>query len=118
MRAYFRHQDSAVPLALKSTTHPFLAQAVMIFPRIVEEVHAGIQGLIDNLGGFSVAVRRAEVVSANSQCRNLKTGAAQRSLGYFRAGLSLREACASQHKRLHKSSPGYIRSERHIISSA
>ena len=67
MRTDLRHHDSAVPLALECATQPFLAQALMIFPGIVEEVHAGIQGLIDNLGGFSVAVRRAQVVSANSQ---------------------------------------------------
>jgi len=37
----------------------------MIFPGVVEEVHTGIQSLIDNLRGFIVAFRRAEMVAAN-----------------------------------------------------
>src|ERR1700691_1928012 len=55
MRTDLRHNDGAVPLALERATQPLLAQALMIFPGIVEEVDAGIQSLIDNLGGFSIA---------------------------------------------------------------
>src|ERR1700721_2843803 len=59
MRTHLGHHDGAVPLALERATQPFLAQTLMIFPRVVEEVHAGIQSFIDNLGGLSVAVCRA-----------------------------------------------------------
>src|ERR1700676_611839 len=66
MRTDLRHHDGAVPPALECATQPLLAQALMIFPGIVEEVHAGIQRLIYDLGGFSLAVHRAQVISANS----------------------------------------------------
>ena len=58
--------DGAVPLDLQRASHSLFAEAIMVFPGIVEEVHAGVQGLVDNLSGFRVGVYRAEVVSANS----------------------------------------------------
>src|SRR5580704_9204862 len=116
MRTDLGHHDSAVPLALERATQPFLAQALMIFPGIVEEVHAGIQCLIYNLCSFSLTVRRPQVVSADSQCRNLQTGAPQRPLGYFRAGLAFsRQGRGSKQQRLRKSSSGYMKSRWHII---
>src|SRR4051794_35006299 len=91
----------------------------MILPGIVEEVDTGIQGLIHDPGGFFVAAGRAEMISANSHCRNLQPGAAQRPLGDFRARLSLRcEGCGSKHNCLQESSSGYTKCMCHLISWA
>src|SRR5271156_6087959 len=37
MRAHFRHYHGSIPLALECAAEPFLTQAAMIFPGIVEE---------------------------------------------------------------------------------
>src|SRR6202020_2014985 len=110
MRTHLRHHHRAVPLALECATQPFLAQALMIFPGVIEEVDAGIQRLIDNLRRLRIAVRGAQVVSATSQRRNFQTSASQRSLGYLCAGLPPgSEARSSQHKSLNKRSSGHVK---------
>ena len=46
VRADLGHQDGAVALALQRLAQPLLALAVVVIPGVVEEVDAGVDGLV------------------------------------------------------------------------
>ena len=49
MRADLGHQKHFVAFAGQRLAHPFLAAMVVVFPGVVEEVDAGVDGFVDDL---------------------------------------------------------------------
>ena len=83
VRADFRHEKDLVALALERGAHPFLAAALVIFPGVVEKVHAGVDGFVRDLDGVVLGRRVAEAETADADDRHFFSGFAERLLGDF-----------------------------------
>src|SRR5262249_41816642 len=69
--------------------HPLLALAAVVLPGVVEEVHAGVDGLVDDGGGLLQRRRRADVVAADADARDLHLGAPELlARDFVRAGVA------------------------------
>src|ERR1700741_1549006 len=79
VRAYLGHEHDLVALTGEGTAEPFFALATVILPGVVEEIDAVIDSLRDDVVGILEAVRRSEMISAETNGRNLHTGFPQRT---------------------------------------
>jgi transcription elongation factor GreA len=76
--ADFRHEKDLVAATFEALAHPVFGLATMVFPAVVEEGDAAIDGFLDdaNRGGDIGSV--AEVVSAETECRDTDIVTAER----------------------------------------
>jgi hypothetical protein len=51
VRADLGHQQDLVATSFEGPAQPFLAAAVVVFPGVVEEAHACVDGLVDQADG-------------------------------------------------------------------
>ena len=72
------HNDSLVTFSLERRAHPLFAHAAVIFPCVIEEVYPVVEGLGDHVIELFLAGRRAEVISTESDDRELKPCASHR----------------------------------------
>ena len=64
------HQEDLVAPPLESLAHPLLALAVVVLPGVVEEVHAGVDGLVNDGDGFLEGGSVAQAVAAHADDRD------------------------------------------------
>jgi hypothetical protein len=77
-------------LPFQSFAHALFAEAVVVFPGIVEKRHAVVDGFGDNLIGGLVGFGGAQMISAQSHGRNLHAGLSQPLLRHLTFGHLLR----------------------------
>jgi hypothetical protein len=74
------HDEDLAALALQRPAEPVLGAAIPVFPAVVEEGDAGVDGLVDEPDGLVHGREVAQVMAAESQRRHLGAGAAERPL--------------------------------------
>jgi hypothetical protein len=79
--AEFSHQKCLVALSFQRVAQPLLAATIVIFPGIVEEIDAGIDGSVDNSSGFILRVGGTEMKAADSDDGDGNSGFAEQSAG-------------------------------------
>ena len=69
MRAELGHEEHGVAAAAgEPLAHELLALAVVVFPGVVHECDAGVDGLLHEANGRAAAARAGQVVSAEPLC--------------------------------------------------
>jgi len=71
------HENHPIALAAERRAQAFLADALVVFPGIVEEIDSGVDRHTDDPIHFILAVGRPQVVSADAKDRGLDDRAAQ-----------------------------------------
>lgn len=71
MRADLRHQEHLVAASLERAPHPLLALVLVVLPRVVEEGDARVDGGVDDADRLARRADRSEVISAESEQRDL-----------------------------------------------
>jgi hypothetical protein len=69
VRAHLGHQKHAPAPILDRLAHPHFALAVVVFPRIVEEGDAAVDGRVHEAGGFTFGGKFADVVTPEPERR-------------------------------------------------
>ena len=67
MGANFGHQEGLIAAALQSLAHPVFTFAAMIFPAVIEESDAAIEGFVDQGDGGRFIFGGAEMVAAHAE---------------------------------------------------
>ena len=80
MGADFSHQDCSIAFALERATEAFFAGALVVLPRVVEEVDSMVQGFCDHVVHFRLSCHGTEVVATNAEYGHLKAGLAHGTL--------------------------------------
>ena len=83
VRANLGHQEDFVAPALEAAAHPVFRLAVVVFPAVVEERDARVDGLVDQLDGVVHGLQIAEMMSADAEGRHFHIGTAERPHRYF-----------------------------------
>src|SRR5258708_30298729 len=82
------HEEHFVAPALQGAPHPFLAAVVVVLPRVVEESHACVHCLLNYAHGIIERAKSSQVISAESDDRDLFAGPAEGLTRYLiRAGV-------------------------------
>ena len=105
------HHDCLIPLALERRAQALFAGALVVLPRVVEEVDSMVQGLRNHTVDFRLSSYSAEVVTTHAENRNLEPGlphgavrrlklsdgspTLSRRIGHHRIRLSLRRVALS-----------------------
>jgi hypothetical protein len=66
VRAHLGHQEDRVPAIRDGATHPPLALAFVILPRVVEKVDARVDGFVNDPDGLRDRLDLAEMVPTES----------------------------------------------------
>ena len=66
MRADLRHQEHLVAPVFNCAAHPLFAVAVVVFPRVVQEIHARVERRVHDAHRLSNGVRHPQVISAET----------------------------------------------------
>ena len=61
-----RHQEDRVPAIGDGASHSTLALSVVVFPRVVEEIDARVDGFVNNPNGLGDGLRLAEMKAAET----------------------------------------------------
>jgi len=69
--ADFGHEEDPVAAAFQALAHPVFGLPAMIFPAIVEESNSAIDGFANQPDGCVFVFGIAQMVSAESECRDL-----------------------------------------------
>src|SRR5581483_4696710 len=87
------HQEHFVAVAvLERLTHPLLAGALVVIPRVVHERDAGVDGRADDRDALLLGLLRADVEPADADGRHLDASAAERAVAHAVADGFLRRA--------------------------
>ncbi len=78
VRADLGHQENFVAAALQALAHPVFGFAAMVFPAVVEEGDAAIDGFLDDSNRSGDVWRIAEMVAAKAERRNTDVVPAKR----------------------------------------
>ncbi len=79
VRAQLRHQEHVVAPIGDGLAHQRLRSTIVIFPGVVHERDAGIDGGVHETDGFALALERAEVVPAETERRHVRSRVAERA---------------------------------------
>jgi hypothetical protein len=71
--ADLRHEHRFVSSSAESVTKPFFTLAVVILPGIIEEIDAGVEGLLHDAGGFLQILGRCEMEATDPKDGDLQT---------------------------------------------
>jgi hypothetical protein len=74
MRANPGHQENLVAFAAKRGAHPAFRLAAVVFPAVVKEGYAAIDGRVRDADGGLLVVGRAQVMSTEAKGRNADIG--------------------------------------------
>src|SRR5271166_2598098 len=77
MGTHLGHDKDPVAPAAQGLSHPFLAAVIVVFPGIVKEVHARVDGLVSDTGRFPKGSRLTQRIAADADDGDLLTGAAE-----------------------------------------
>ena len=77
VRADLGHQEDFVAAALQALAHPVFGFAAVVFPAVVEERDAAVDGLLNESNGGGDVGSVAEVMAAEAECRNTEHRACQ-----------------------------------------
>ena len=93
-----RHQKCFLAMAvLEGFAHPQFAEAIVIIPAVVEEVHPRIEGRADDLDPVGILFRSADVVTADPDARDEFAGLAELAEAHPVADDFLRRVESRQH---------------------
>lgn len=73
MRADLRHHDGLFSPTFQRRTDKFLAETLVIFPRVVEEVDSMVECFGDHVVDIFLNANGAQMISTHSQDRHLKS---------------------------------------------
>jgi hypothetical protein len=88
--ADFCHDECLIALAAQGLAQALFAEAVVIFPGVVEKPHAMVESFGDNFHRGLIGFGGAEMIAAESHGGDLNAGAAQRLRRDFSGGDLLR----------------------------
>ena len=78
VRAHLGHEEDPVAPAFESLAHPVFTLAVVVFPGIIEEIHARVDRLVDDGDGFLQGRGTAQAVAADADDGKRLLGPAER----------------------------------------
>ena len=100
------HQDDFVAAAHERFAHALFAEALMVFPGVVEEVDAAIDGFVDDARAGGVVFGGADVIAADADDGGLQAGLAERAFRDVGGLLGEGQASAGQCRTFHEAAAG------------